>query len=63
MTRSRVYLVCQVLGWYAHDALNIMFAAVREKVTWNAVAVYLWGALAGIVATHGLRPLCAAGIG
>jgi hypothetical protein len=55
MKRSRVYLICQVLGWYTHAALNIMFAAMNARLTWNAVAVYLWGALAGILATHGLR--------
>ena len=59
MKRSRVYLICQVLGWYTHAALNIMFAAMftaaNERLTWNAVAVYLWGALAGILTTHGLR--------
>ena len=25
------------------------------RLTWNAVLVYLWGALAGILATHALR--------
>ena len=55
MKRLRVYLVCQVLGWYAHAAANIIFTAVEEPITWKQIAIYCWGALAGILTTHGLR--------
>jgi len=55
MKRLRVYLVCQALGWYAHAAANIIFTAVEEPITWKQIAIYCWGALAGILTTHGLR--------
>ncbi len=55
MKRFHVYLLCQVLGWYAHAAGNILFTAMDSPVTWKSVAVYGWGALAGILTTHLLR--------
>lgn len=55
MKRSRVYLTCQVIGWYTQAVLNIVFTAMSVRLTWSAMAMYLWGALAGILATHGLR--------
>jgi hypothetical protein len=55
MKRFRVYVICQVLGWYAHAAANIVFTALERPVTWKGVAIYGWGALAGILTTHVLR--------
>jgi len=56
MKRAHVYLLCQVLGWYAHAAANILFTASGgEGITRASVAIYLWGAFAAILATHGLR--------
>jgi hypothetical protein len=55
MKRFHVYLLCQVLGWYAHAAANIVFTALSMPVSWRSVLVYCWGALAAIATTHGLR--------
>ena len=55
MKRSQVYILCQVLGWYAQAAGNIVFSRLGEPITWKPVALYMWGALAGILATHALR--------
>ncbi len=55
MKRSHVYVLCQVLGWYTHAVANIVFTAMETRVTWKVAAVYCWGALAGILVTHGLR--------
>jgi len=55
MKRSQVYILCQALGWYAHAAVNILLSRLSEALTWRAVALYMWGALAGILTTHALR--------
>ena len=55
MKRSQVYILCQLLGWYSHAALNIALSRLGEPITWKPVVLYLWGALAGILTTHGLR--------
>jgi hypothetical protein len=57
MKRARVYILCQLFGWYAQAALNILFSRLGEPVTWKSVVLYLWGALAGILTTHALRAL------
>jgi len=55
MKRSQVYVLCQVLGWYTHAGLNIILTTIGERLSWKPVALYLWGGLAGILVTHGLR--------
>jgi signal transduction histidine kinase len=55
MKRSQVYILCQLLGWYAQAAGNIVFSRLGEAITWKPVALYMWGALAGILTTHALR--------
>jgi len=55
MKRSQVYILCQLLGWYAQAAGNIIFSRLGEAITWKPVALYMWGALAGILTTHALR--------
>jgi signal transduction histidine kinase len=55
MKRAHVYILCQLLGWYSHAALNIALSRLGEPITWKPVVLYLWGALAGILTTHGLR--------
>jgi len=55
MKRSQVYILCQLLGWYSQAAGNIIFSRLGEAITWKPVALYMWGALAGILTTHALR--------
>jgi hypothetical protein len=55
MKRSHVYILCQLLGWYSHAAGNIVLTTLGSPITWEPVVLYLWGALAGILATHCLR--------
>ena len=55
MTRTRVYWLCQVLGWSAHAAANTAFAATYGGFTWRFVIIYLFGAGVAILCTHGLR--------
>jgi len=55
MKRAQVYILCQVAGWYSHAALNILFTRLSGPITLGPILLYLWGALAGILTTHGLR--------
>ncbi|MGO4882136.1 MAG: sensor histidine kinase [Bryobacteraceae bacterium] len=55
MKRYRIYVLCQVIGWYLHAALNITLTALEQPLTWQSVTVYCWGGLAGILTTHALR--------
>ena len=55
MKRSQVYILCQVLGWYTHAALNTLLSRLGEPITWRPILIYAWGALSGILVTHALR--------
>ncbi len=55
MKRYHVYLLCQLMGWYSHALVNIVFTAASAPLSWGGVTIYLWGALAAILSTHGLR--------
>lgn len=43
------------MGWYSHALVNIVFTAASAPLSWGGVTIYLWGALAAILSTHGLR--------
>ena len=55
MKRSHVYILCQVLGWYAHAGANILLSRMESPITWRPVALYMWAALAAILVTNALR--------
>jgi sensor histidine kinase YesM len=55
MRRSRVYWLCQFSGWFTHAALNIAFATAFGTASWRVAAIYIWGACAAILSTHGFR--------
>jgi two-component system sensor histidine kinase AlgZ len=55
MKRSQVYILCQVLGWSTQAAANILFASLYQGLHWQWVAIYSWGACAGIIGSHVLR--------
>jgi len=55
MKRSHVYLLCQILGWSAQGAANILFSSLYQGLHWQWVAIYSWGACAAIVGSHWMR--------
>ena len=55
MKRYNVYLLCQAAGWSLQAALNIIFTTLYGAWSWRQVAIYGWGAVAGILCTHGFR--------
>jgi len=55
MKRSQVYWLCQVLGWGFQAAVNMLFAAIYGNSVRQAAAIYVWGACAGIICSHGFR--------
>jgi signal transduction histidine kinase len=55
MKRSRVYWLCQLLGWFTHAIANVAFSVAFGTATWRVVVIYAWGASAAILCTHGFR--------
>jgi signal transduction histidine kinase len=55
MKRPRVYLLCQIAGWFTQAAANILFASLYQGFNWHWMAIYTWGACAGIMGSHAMR--------
>ncbi len=55
MKRSRVYWLCQILGWSTHAGANVAFAVAFGNLGWRVFVIYGWGAIAAILCTHGFR--------
>ena len=55
MTRRQVYILCQTLGWGAHAVANVFLSQLESPITWKPVALYIWGAISGILVSHTLR--------
>ncbi len=55
MKRVQVYWLCQIAGWSLQAALNVIFTVLYGPWSWQQAAIYGWGAVAGMLCTHGFR--------
>jgi len=55
MKRSRVYWLCQVLGWSAHGMVNAAFALLAALPVSRVICISAWGACAAILCSHLFR--------
>lgn len=55
MKRFHVYLLCQIVGWSIHGAVNIGFAALSGFFSWESIVMFSWAACAAIFCSHLFR--------